>query len=295
VPKGRPAAAREHGARSGAASRGTAGDGGTAVGSLRLHRLLGEGGLCRVWLAETPAGARVALKTLRPAWAGRPEAARLLRREWTLLERIRHPNVVSVIALTEHQGAPALVMEYLGGGDLVSLVGAHPRHWIGAVREVGCALRRLQQAGLAHRDVKAGNVLFGEDGRARLIDFGSAAEIGARAVEGGVTAAHRAPATSDARVSGAEDTYALAVLVYQLMSGRLPYGPRPAPGAAGPPRAPLAEAWSDEPPLAALAEAVGAALVPSGEQARRRHTAPTGRLTAFLDVIESVAAAYPRH
>src|SRR5262249_20221640 len=121
-------------------------------------------------------------------------------------------------------GVCALALEYLPGGDLVALAGAHPRHWLWAARDVHAALEHVHACGYAHRDVKARNVLFDADGRARLIDFASALPLGARATNGGTTAAHRSAART-ATVSSADDTYAFAVLLYELVAGRLPYGP----------------------------------------------------------------------
>src|SRR5262249_26769674 len=135
-----------------------------------------------------------------------------------------------------------------------------PRHWLPAARGLHAALLHIHARGYAHRDVKARNVLFDARGRARLIDFASARPLGVRAPSGGTTSAHR-PTALTATVTRAEDTYAFAVLLYELLAGRLPYGQagRAASGArpsgAGAPAWPLA-GQPGRGPIAALAALV---------------------------------------
>lgn len=241
-----------------------------------------------MWSAETPAGHKLAVKALKPAWKRRAGAAALLRREHALLDQVRHPNIVAARGLIEHDEGLVLAMEYLGGGDLVALAGSHPRHWIDAVRGVGEALRHLARRGYAHCDVKARNVLFGDDDRARLIDFSSAAPLGTVPTRGGRTAAY---ARSEAahEVTQAEDVHAFAVLLYEMMSARLPFGPDGSTrGGVRPPLAGVG--WGDEPAVQALGQEILRALEPP-----RAPSAPRGSLTALLTVIESVIAAYPQH
>jgi serine/threonine protein kinase len=167
----------------------------------------------------------------------------------------------------------------LPGGDLVSLVGTHPRHWIAAACGVHAALTHLHARGFVHRDVKARNVLFGTDGRARLIDFASALPCGAAAVRGGTTAAHRAPGRS-AAAAPHDDAYAFAVLLYELLAGRLPYGPTGRAAAAG--------AADPAPPAAAGAVPAVAALAQRVLDVLGSRDAG---LSVFSDVLESAAAA----
>jgi serine/threonine protein kinase len=82
-------------------------------------------------------------------------------------------NVVEAHAV-EHDSVPALVMEYLPGGDLVPLLGATSEHWLPAFRGAVAALLQAHRSGFAHGDVKARNVLFAADGSARLVDFSAA-------------------------------------------------------------------------------------------------------------------------
>jgi serine/threonine protein kinase len=248
----------------------------------QLAERVGAGGSSEVWRAIDARGRSVALKIPRSDVQPHDSLARL-EREHEVLAAAQHGHVVATQGLIEHRGACALALEYLPGGDLVALVGAHPRHWLPAARAVYAALAHLHARGYAHRDVKARNVLFDARGRARLIDFASALPLGAAARTGGTTAAHTRAGRSPI-VAAADDAYAYAVLLYELFAGRLPYG------AGGPsarqvaPRG-LAPAWvgARKGPLAALAARVRDVL----------EAAPAGApgLSVFADVLESAFAA----
>jgi serine/threonine protein kinase len=252
-------------------------------GEPQLLDLLGDGGSSQVWRAVDAAGRIVALKMLKPELRRRSGARACLQREHDLLRELAHPRVVETLGFIEHRGVPAIVLEHLGGGDLMSLAGAAPRHWLAAARDVVAALEHLHARGFVHRDVKARNVLFDAEHNARLIDFASMLPIGASAQSAGATAAHRPPGSKPGPAAICDDVYAFAVLLYQLLVGRLPYGRKPSAELAG--TVPV-------PPLGAgvarstgrLAALVIAALAASGEV--------SGGLSAFRDVIESAVATY---
>ena len=202
---------------------------------LSLGALLGQGGISRVHEATTADGKRVAVKL--PSADAPPAAGALIRREFEFLGAISHPNVVAVSGLVSiprpaptvgHD--PGIVMEYLGGGDLVSLAGCSPRRWVPLAAQVAQAVDDLHGAGIVHRDLKPRNVLLGSGDVPRLIDFALAARIGGASPRGGGTAAYQ----RGGRFEGAEavdDVYALAVLVYELWFGALPFGRYPTPQA----------------------------------------------------------------
>jgi serine/threonine-protein kinase len=253
----------------------------------RFIERVGAGGSSDVWHALDPRGRAVALKI--PRAAPRPEDARApLAREHELLASVRHAHIVATFGLIERSGVCALALEYLPGGDLVALAGAHPRHWLPAARELHAALEHLHARGYAHRDVKARNVLFDARGRARLIDFASALPIGARAPSGGTTSAHRRGGLI-ATVTAADDAYAFAVLLYELLAGRLPYGPAgraaiPASSSASAPSWPLA----GRPPAGAAVKALADRVLEVLEADGRDGPG----VSAFADVLESAAAAH---
>jgi serine/threonine protein kinase len=157
-------------------------------------------------------------------------------------------------------------------GDLVPLLGAPPQQWLPAFRAVVAALVDLERHGFAHGDVKARNVLFAADGSARLIDLTSARPLDAPAAM--TTAAYGLPARTAARARDA-DCFALAALLFELLTAQLPFGPR---GASDP---------AAELPPAAPADPAAAGLLAAATLALRARGRVPG-LSYFSDVIESV-------
>ncbi len=299
---------------------------GDSLGGLRLLAPLHRGRYVDVWRAEVPprearprpgdgplgaarpvvpASRTVAVKTAAAAVAGHPGTAAWLRREHRVLAALGHAHVVEVLGLLEPAPGPMLVLDYLEGGDLVPLLGAAPRHWLGAAAQVGAALRHVHARGFVHGDVTPRNVLFRapadeSPGAAVLADFGSALPIGAARRTAPGTAAYRPLRYAADRAAPEDDVYGFAVLLYQLLSGRLPYGPRPdrARG-AGPPRplVPQLPALGTErhaerqrrpqgvEALEALIARIMAALTATEPVA-------VGTLTEFCDVIESVRTGF---
>ena len=247
--------------------------GATVGGRFVLENRAHTSSRAEVWRARDSDGGAVAVKLGKAT----PDSRTRVRAEHAWLARLTHESILRPIALIDDASHTALVTEYLPGGDLVSLAGAAPRHWASASAEVAEALVYLHSRSLVHRDVKARNVLFDSGGRARLIDFGSTTEVGKPRTLGGTTAAHRYEDRGP--VTLADDVFAFAVLTYELMAGRLPFGPAPesAPRAAEPP---LARALRQRPGLLALERLVLATL----ETPARRS------ILEFRDVIKSVIA-----
>jgi serine/threonine protein kinase len=251
-------------ARSAVAFRSGRGD---DFGRWRPLELLGAGGTARVWRAVDGSGRAAALKI--------PDAhaTDLLWHEHSLLEQLSHPNVVATFGIARSETSAALVLEYLPGGDLVSLAGAPARHWLRAVHGVLRALRALHARGIAHCDVKARNVLFAADGSPRLIDFATARGLDARLRRSIATAACT-PAGDDAS-GAAADCFAFAALIHELATGRLPYGER---GMRWVGEAPAGEARGRSAAGPLLTLAIG--VLQAGGQVQ-------GGLSAFADGIES--------
>jgi serine/threonine-protein kinase len=244
---------------------------GATLGTWRPVALLGRGGTAEVWHAVARDRREAALKLPKREWRESAAASALLSREHEVLRSVASPHLVAPYELVEDDGVTALALEYLPHGDLVPLLGAPPAQWLHAFRSVVAALTDLERHGLAHGDVKPRNVLFAADGSARLIDLTSARPLDAPAAA--ATAAYGLPAPGRARARAA-DNFALAVLLFELLTARLPYG---LDGAA---------ANSPELPAVTLADPVAAGLLAA---ARAELYAGGGEgLSYFGDVIESV-------
>jgi serine/threonine protein kinase len=193
----------------------------------RRETRLAANSLTEVWLVREPGGRQHVVKCPNPANRCDRRVARLIEREWEFLQAGASPGVVEAQALERSERGTCLVTEYLPNGDIVALTGSHPRCWVTAMRSLAGTLVRLHERGVVHRDVKPRNVLFDINERATLIDFASAARCGERPPAGGTTAAYRAPGGQRGAVAApAEDEFAYAAVLYELLAGEPPFAPR---------------------------------------------------------------------
>lgn len=250
----------------------------SSSGDWRALELCGRGGTAEIWHAVATDGRSGVLKRLRPELRREPAAHDLLRREFALLCEAAGSGFVRPLELVECDDGPALALEYLPHGDLVSLLGAPASQWLPALRSVVAALTALHARGVAHGDIKARNVLFAADGGARLIDLMSARAVDAPALPG--TAAYSLPPGWRATAAAA-DCFAVAVLVHELVTARLPYGVQ------GPVDVAAIAGGPDRPadPSAARLQTVARGMLEAGGGL------PQG-LSHLADVIESVGAEH---
>jgi len=208
------------------------------LGKYRLLRQLGRGGMGVVYLAQDETlGRQVALKLLdRPLAGGRDFVGRF-REEARLIAHLNHPNIVQIHALEQFGEDTAIVMSYIEGGSLADIMAAGK---IGAARavawihDISLALAACHVEGIVHRDVKPGNILLAKDGRALLSDFGLAKLLsdlysesfrGSRSSGFFVGTPQYSPpeAWEGCALSPACDVYSLGMVLYEMLTGRLPY------------------------------------------------------------------------
>lgn len=206
----------------------------------QVVEILGAGSFGTVVLAKPIDQERlVVIKVLRPELLAQPEILKRTRDEARLLARLHHPGIVAVERLTAHQGRPVVVMEYVDGADLGTLLrqdraGLPAADALELVRRVAEALdaawNEPSEAGrplhVVHRDLKPTNVLLSRSGEVKVVDFGLArAEFDERETETEVkvmgSMGYMSPERFDTQVTGPSvDVYALGVTLVQLLTGR---------------------------------------------------------------------------
>ena len=198
-----------------------------------LDRELGRGGLSIVYLAhDTETGQSVAVKVLLPHMAADRTAVERFREGGVLGASIQQQNVVRVYRVGQDQGLPFIAMEYLPGGTLERQLNGKPwplKQVLAVLREVAAALDSVHARGIFHRDIKPSNILFSADGsRAVLSDFGIAQSISrpgpAKRGDRSGTELYMSPEQwQGGAATPASDIYSLAVMAYQMLTGRLPF------------------------------------------------------------------------
>jgi hypothetical protein len=200
----------------------------------RDPRRIGRGGMGEIYRAtDELLGRAVAVKILAERYAGDPSVRERFTREALAAARLSgRPNVVTIFDVGEAAGRPFIVMEYLGGGSLDERVRAGkipPGQALEWLEQAAAALDAAHAEGVVHRDVKPANLLLDEGGNVHVADFGiaSAAGMDSLTKTGTVigTAGYLSPEQAlGERATPASDRYALAVVAWELLTGRRPFG-----------------------------------------------------------------------
>ena len=201
----------------------------------RLDGRIATGGMGEVWRAtDLVLGRPVAVKLLRPGSAGHEENLVRFRAEARHAGSLSHPGIAKVYDYREAE-PPYLVMELVDGPSLARLLDEgplDPAPTMSLIAQAARALQAAHAAGLVHRDIKPGNLLVGPDGWIKITDFGIAHAAGSAplthpgALMG--TPAYLAPErAAGAPATPAADLYALGIVAYQCLTGRLPFEGEP--------------------------------------------------------------------
>src|SRR2546421_3765443 len=267
---------------------------GTKIGPYQILGELGKGGRATVYRAyQPPLEREVALKVLPEFLVEQPGFKARFHREAVAVARLQHPNILSVFDHGEQHGVTYIVSEYVDGGTLAARMGAPIQldYCVRILRPIADALDYAHSEGVIHRDVKPSNILLDRRGVPILSDFGLArvaeAADSERLTQTGAmvgTPTYMAPEQCSGQEAGAPaDIYALAIIAFEMVTGRVPFNaptplgviaahqltPAPSPRKFNPSLPPVVE----QPLLAGLAK----------DPARRPQTA--------TEFVEALAAA----
>ena len=206
---------------------------GSKLGKYEIRTEIGRGGMGAVYRGYDPMLERyVAIKVLAPHLVWEADFVERFLREARAAARLKHPNIVTIYDVGQESGWYYYVMEYLEGQTLSELIQRRgplsSEQAISILRPLADALDYAHHEGLVHRDIKPGNILLGKAGRVTLTDFGIArAAQQARLTATGTilgSPTYMSPEqTKGLSVDSRSDQYSLAVVAYEMMSGRVPF------------------------------------------------------------------------
>jgi serine/threonine protein kinase len=206
---------------------------GTRLGSYEIVERLGGGGMAVVYRAvQQPLGREVALKALSPELFQDEGFVKRFETEAKTLAKLDHPNILPIYDFEVTDGVAFLTMPLIRGGTLRDVLNRGPLDTLTAwryLREIGDGLQHAHDAGIVHRDLKPTNVLIHSDGRAMLADFGLARGAGQPTHLTTIGLAIGTPGyMAPEQVMGHEvdrrcDIYAMGVLTFEMLTGRLPF------------------------------------------------------------------------
>ena len=203
------------------------------INGYTIKRKLGEGGMAEVWYAENKIGKKAAVKILKPKLCIDEGIVERFENEAKVMVQLEHPSIRQVYDYEQIEGRPCIIMEYLEGNDLKSmLLDEHlftenelSKWW----NQLVDALKYTHQQGVIHRDIKPSNIFIDKHGNVKLLDFGIAKiEENSGHTQTGVAMGTRIYMSPEQvrdpkRVKAATDSYSLAVTFVHLLTGKAPY------------------------------------------------------------------------
>jgi serine/threonine protein kinase len=214
---------------------------GKDLGNYRILEMIGKGGMAVVYKGQHKTLSRriVAIKMLSANLEGDASFSERFFREAEVMDRLRHPNIVTLYDFIEEKGHFYIVMEYVAGKTLSEIIkeagGPLSHNEIMAVfQQVLAGIGHAHSLGIVHRDLKPGNIMINEEGEVKITDFGIARLLGNN-LETTLTTTglgigspyYMSPeqvlASKDHPITGACDIYSLGITLYQMVTGKLPF------------------------------------------------------------------------
>jgi serine/threonine protein kinase/tetratricopeptide (TPR) repeat protein len=207
--------------------------GSTFAGRYQIIEELGRGGMGRVYKAQdTELKEKVALKLISPDVSADKNTVERFQNELRIARKIVHQNVGRMYDLGKEEGRHFITMEYVEGQDLKSLIRQSRQLTIGTAVSIAIqvaeGLAEAHRLGVVHRDLKPGNIMIDRDGNARIMDFGIARSLKEKGITGAGVMIGTPEYMSPEQVEGKEtdqrtDIYALGVILYEMVTGRVPF------------------------------------------------------------------------
>jgi serine/threonine protein kinase len=203
------------------------------AGRYQIIEELGKGGMGKVYkVFDTKIKEKVALKLIKPEIASDKETIERFSNELRFARKIAHRNICKMFDLNEAEGTHYITMEYVSGEDLKSMIRMSRQLAIGAAisiaKQVCEGLAEAHRLGVVHRDLKPQNIMIDREGNVRIMDFGIARSLRAKGITGEGVMIGTPDYMSPEQVEGKEvdqrsDIYSLGVIVYEMVTGRVPF------------------------------------------------------------------------
>ena len=207
--------------------------GSTFAGRYQIIEELGKGGMGRVYkVLDKEVNAKVALKLIKPEIASDKKTIERFRNELKVARDIAHKNVCRMYDLGKEEGAYYITMEFVPGEDLRSSIRRFGQLPIGKsisiAKQICEGLAEAHRLGVVHRDLKSNNIMIDKEGNVRIMDFGIARSLETKGITGaGVmigTPEYMSPEQVEGKgVDQRSDIYSLGVILYEMMTGRVPF------------------------------------------------------------------------